>query len=64
VYPAAFATQEQTVSLVGAEEVNRKIHEWIARARELHAAGVTPAEAVAEAPAELPSVLRKDAEAA
>ncbi len=58
MYPAAFATQEKTVDLVGAPEVNRKIHEWIARARELDAAGITEDEALAEEEHELPSVLR------
>jgi hypothetical protein len=58
MYPAAFATQEKSVELVGAPEVNRKIHEWIARARELDAAGITEEEALAEEEHELPSVLR------
>jgi uncharacterized membrane protein YvlD (DUF360 family) len=58
MYPAAFATQEQTVDLVGAPEVNRKIHAWIARAKELHAAGVPAEAAIVEEEQELPSVLR------
>ena len=56
--PAAFATQEQTVDLVGAPEVNRKIHQWIARAKELHVAGAPLAAAVIEEEQALPSVLR------
>jgi hypothetical protein len=59
LYPAAFATQEKTVDLVGAPEVNRKIHEWMGRARELFESGETPEKAVAEEEQELPSVLRK-----
>ncbi len=58
MYPAAFATQEQTVDLVGAPEVNRKIHQWIARAKELHVAGAPLAAAVIEEEQALPSVLR------
>jgi uncharacterized membrane protein YvlD (DUF360 family) len=58
MYPTAFATQEQTVDLVGAPEVNRKIHEWIARAKELDAAGVPVEAAIAEEEQALPSVLR------
>jgi uncharacterized membrane protein YvlD (DUF360 family) len=58
LYPAAFATQEKTVDLVGAPEVNRKIHEWMDRARELFESGEGPAEALAEEEQELPSVLR------
>jgi hypothetical protein len=58
LYPAAFATQEQTVDLVGAPEVNRKIHEWIARAKELHATGVPPQDTGVEEEQALPSVLR------
>ncbi len=64
MYPAAFATEEKTVDLVGAPEVNRKIHEWIARAKELDAAGVTPGEVLAAPEAELPSVLRDRAQTA
>ena len=57
LYPAALERQDEPVSLVGAEQVNAKIREWVARARELDttealAASVT----VAESP--LPSVLR------
>ena len=58
MYPTAFATQDKTVDLVGAPEVNRKIHEWIARAKELDAAGIAPEDALAEEEAELPSVLQ------
>lgn len=58
MYPAAFATQEKTVDLVGAPEVNRKIHEWIARAKQMHEAGETPEARPAEEEKELPSVLR------
>jgi uncharacterized membrane protein YvlD (DUF360 family) len=63
MYPAAFATQEKTVDLVGAPEVNRKIHEWIARAKEMYAAGEEPVAKPAEAEGELPSVLRAGAAA-
>ena len=58
MYPAAFATQDKTVDLVGAPEVNRKIHEWMDRAKELYAAGAAPEEAAVEEEQELPSVLR------
>jgi len=58
MYPAAFATQDKTVDLVGAPEVNRKIHEWMDRAKELYAAGDVAEEAVVEDEHELPSVLR------
>jgi uncharacterized membrane protein YvlD (DUF360 family) len=64
MYPAAFATQDKTVDLVGAPEVNRKLHEWMARAKELYAAGETAAPAEVEAEPELPSVLRSGGEAA
>jgi hypothetical protein len=64
MYPAAFATQDKTVDLVGAPEVNRKIHEWMARAKELYATGETAAPTEAEAEPELPSVLRSGGEAA
>ncbi len=64
MYPSAFATQDKTVDLVGAPEVNRKIHEWIARARELDAAGITDEEPVETEQPELPSVLRKATAAA
>ncbi len=60
MYPTAFATQAKTVELVGAPEVNRMLHEWIGRANELDAAGVTDVEALAEEEHELPSVLRTD----
>jgi uncharacterized membrane protein YvlD (DUF360 family) len=58
MYPAAFATQDKTVDLVGAPEVNRKLHEWMDRAKELYAAGGVAEEAVVEDEQELPSVLR------
>ena len=64
MYPAAFATEDKTVDLVGAPEINRKIREWIARAKELDAAGVTPEEATAGPDVELPSVLRGETKAA
>ena len=63
MYPTAFATQDKTVDLVGAPEVNRKIHEWINRAKELDAAGITPGEAAVEEELELPSVLRQSKDA-
>ena len=47
----------EPVALVGAEAVNAKLHEWIARARELDAMGATEAAGEAEA-APLPSVLQ------
>jgi hypothetical protein len=59
LYPSAFATQEKTVDLVGAPEVNRKIHEWMDRARELYDSGEAPEETMAAEEAELPSVLRR-----
>jgi hypothetical protein len=58
LYPAAFERSEKPLSLVGAEEVNRKIREWVARAQELDAAGISTEEAIAKPRAELPSVLR------
>jgi uncharacterized membrane protein YvlD (DUF360 family) len=58
MYPTAFATEDKTVDLVGAPEVNRKIHEWMDRAKELYAAGETAEEGPAEVEQELPSVLR------
>jgi hypothetical protein len=60
MYPTAFATQDKTVDLVGAPEVNRKIREWVARAKELDAAGISPEAATVEEKVELPSVLRTD----
>ncbi|MFV2062889.1 MAG: alkaline phosphatase family protein [Chloroflexota bacterium] len=60
MYPSAFATQDETVSLVGAPEVNRKIREWVARAKELDAAGVSEEDAMSAEEAELPSVLQVD----
>jgi uncharacterized membrane protein YvlD (DUF360 family) len=58
MYPTAFATEDKTVDLVGAPEVNRKIHEWMDRAHEIYAAG-GPEEAVAEVRDDtLPSVLQ------
>ena len=64
MYPAAFATQDKSVDLVGAPEVNRKIHEWMDRAKELYEQGESPEEAPADEEHELPSVLRKESEAA
>ena len=58
MYPSAFATQDKTVDLVGAPEVNRKIHEWMDRAKELYAAGEQAEAEAEEAEKELPSVLR------
>ena len=58
LYPAAFERHEKSIALVGAEEVNRKIREWIATARELDAAGVTDEDAMARPSVELPSVLQ------
>jgi uncharacterized membrane protein YvlD (DUF360 family) len=63
MYPTAFATQDKTVSLVGAEEVNRKIREWVARAKELDAAGIETDASAQEEEAELPSVLQPDTKA-
>ena len=60
MYPTAFATQDKTVDLVGAPEVNRKIHEWMDRAKEIYAAGGATEAAEVEVEKELPSVLRKD----
>jgi hypothetical protein len=64
MYPAAFATEDKTVDLVGAPAVNHKIHEWMNRAKEMYAAGKTPEAVPAEEEKELPSVLRKGADAA
>jgi uncharacterized membrane protein YvlD (DUF360 family) len=63
MYPTAFATQDKTVDLVGAPEVNRKIHEWMDRAKEIYAAGGVAEEEALEEERELPSVLRKEAKA-
>jgi uncharacterized membrane protein YvlD (DUF360 family) len=60
MYPSAFATQDKTVDLVGAPEVNRKIHEWIDRAHEIYAAGGVVEEAAVEDEHELPSVLQRE----
>ena len=57
LYPSALERQVEPVSLVGAPSVNAKLHEWIARARELDAMGATEAAGEAEA-APLPSVLQ------
>ena len=48
------------MSLVGAPEVNRKIREWVARAKELDAAGISEEDATSAEEAELPSVLQVD----
>ena len=45
----------------GAEQVNTKIREWIARAHQLHARGVPPEPEVEPGPEALPSVLRRPA---
>ncbi len=58
MYPSAFATQDKTVDLVGAPEVNRKIHEWMDRAKEIYAAGGVVEEAEAEQEQAVPSVLQ------
>ncbi len=58
MYPTAFATQDKTVDLVGAPEVNRKIHEWIDRANELYKTGGTTEASAVEEVHELPSVLQ------
>jgi uncharacterized membrane protein YvlD (DUF360 family) len=58
LFPAAFEPSDKPVSLVGAEEVNRKIREWMARAREMDAAGISAEEARAKPRGELPSVLQ------
>jgi hypothetical protein len=58
LYPAAFEHSDKPLSLVGAEEVNRKIREWIATAREMDAAGVSAEESRAKPVGELPSVLQ------
>jgi hypothetical protein len=58
LYPAAFDRDDRPVDLVGAEEVNRKIREWIATARALDQAGVGAPTAAVKPEAELPSVLR------
>lgn len=58
MYPSAFAMEDKTVDLVGAPAVNHKIHQWIARAKEMDAAGVAPEEAREEEEAGLPSVLQ------
>ena len=55
LYPTALERQEEPVSLIGAEQVNAKIREWIARARELEGAETAAAMASLQAP--LPSVL-------
>jgi len=60
MYPSAFATQDKTVDLVGAPEVNRKIHEWMDRAREMYTTGETADEKPLEEEKELPSVLQTE----
>ena len=57
LYPSALERQVKPVSLVGAPSVNAKLHEWIARAKELDAMGATEAAGQVEA-APLPSVLQ------
>lgn len=39
MYPDALEPGEEPVALVGAEQVNAKIHEWMAQARDIDAAG-------------------------
>jgi hypothetical protein len=57
LYPSALERQDEPISLVGAPAVNARIHEWIARARELEAAGVRDTSAPVEQ-APLPAVLQ------
>jgi uncharacterized membrane protein YvlD (DUF360 family) len=64
MYPAAFATEDKTVDLVGAPEINRKIREWVARAKEMYESGETPEAMPVEDGKELPSVLRRERDAA
>jgi uncharacterized membrane protein YvlD (DUF360 family) len=61
MYPAVLAGNERPVALVGAEQVNVKIREWIARAQELYATGGAPEAEPEAGPEALPSVLRKNA---
>jgi hypothetical protein len=58
MYPSVVGGDERSVALVGAEEVNRMIRQWMARGRELFQSGGAPASAEEAAAAELPSVLR------
>ena len=59
LYPTAFAVEDKTVDLVGAPEVNRKIREWMERARAMAEAGGPTTVVPAEETPELPSVLRE-----
>jgi uncharacterized membrane protein YvlD (DUF360 family) len=43
LYPTALEAEPEPISLVGAEEVNARIHAWMARARELEASPTTAA---------------------
>jgi uncharacterized membrane protein YvlD (DUF360 family) len=61
LYPSALDSKSKPVELVGAEEVNRAIREWMARGHELWASGGPAEEVVERAPEALPSVLRKNA---
>lgn len=63
MYPTALAVRSTPVALVGAEEVNRSIREWMARGRELWESGGATEAAAEEEAAELPSVLRAHAPA-
>jgi uncharacterized membrane protein YvlD (DUF360 family) len=42
MYPAVLEPREEPVSLVGADQVNAKFHEWVARARSGEAVGIAP----------------------
>jgi hypothetical protein len=61
MYPSVLAGSERPVALVGAEQVNGKIREWIARAHELEAGGFPSEAEVEPGPDTLPSVLRRPA---
>ncbi|MBX3031631.1 MAG: alkaline phosphatase family protein [Chloroflexi bacterium] len=43
LYPTALETETEPIALVGAEAVNTRIHQWIARARALETDGATAA---------------------
>lgn len=61
LYPAELESAPEPVSVVGAEAVNALLHRWIARAREIDAAGgAAPAEA-APVHAEVDAFLRERA---
>jgi hypothetical protein len=58
MYPSVLGGSERSVALVGAEEVNRMIRQWMARGRELFESGGVPGAEEGEAASTLPSVLR------